>query len=374
MGSLFDTYKNKGAAMAAPSPTPVAQPATLGSAVAAISPAAFGSVFAAPAAPAASPVFAAPAPAPVAPMPRPAPVAPMPRPAAVAPTPRPAAVAPTPAPARALSTFDPFAVITGQGSGDADAVLNAIVARSEEKPSFMGPFNTVLLVGGQGGGMLSPHQDVPVEAARLLPSGKFPFGAVFLGWRMNVLAFPMSKADADAKGLKAGAMFSGSASCGDAAPVLLIQKACEVYQYTKAGEKAKFDNLGHVRPSLELLFLSIVNGQPIVYVVITPPNHTAVTETLVNLSKALPGGKMQAVPMTVTPDTTEVPGAAKWLCHSLKFALGLPTSPEWTFFAANRDALRADAEFGAKLTEWSRTSLDEKAIQALTTISAMGKG
>lgn len=352
MGSLFDAMKAKS------TPKPATAPVTAPPTTPALSAGPFGARV-----PLVS-ALAFPTPAPVA---APAPAASLP------PTPAPAAQ-PTPALVQVVSTFDPFAVITGQ-AGDADAVLNALVQRAEEKPSYMGPFDTVLLAPGQSGGMLTPHDGVSPEMARLLPAGKRPFGAVFLGWRLNVLAFPLSKEDADAKGVKADALFSGSAGCGDATTVPLIQRACEAYQFTPKVQKSKFDNLGHVRPALELLFFAVLpDGGPMVFTVVTPPNHTAVTKTLVNLSKALPGGRLQAVPFTVTPVTEDQPGATKWPCHSLTFALGLPTSPEWEAFAGIRDQLRADAEFSAKLAEWSRTSLDAKAIQALTTIAAMGKG
>lgn len=278
---------------------------------------------------------------------------------------------------RSVSAYNPFAIITGEGATDAESVLSALIARSEEKPSIMGAFPLVELKGGSNGGMLAPHDDLDADTAMQLPQGKYPFSAVFLGYRLTALAFPLSKEDADAAGGEKQPVFSGSVGCADSVNVPLLQKACEVYQFTKKAEKSKFDNLGHVRMGLEILLFKVTqDGSPLVYVVRTPLNYSSATKTLGALGKALPNGQLRAFPIELAPITVEEKGSTKWPCHS--FTAKADISPKgkavWDGFMAIREQLLADEEFAATLTAWNQTDLTPAAIQALGQIASMGRG
>jgi len=276
---------------------------------------------------------------------------------------------------RTVSAFNPFSIITGEGAGDAESVLAALIAKSEEKPSIMGPFPLVELKGGSNGGMLAPHDDLDADTAMQLPGGKYPFSAVFLGYRLTALAFPLSKEDADKAGGEVKPLFQGSVGCADAANIPLLQKACEVYQFTKKTEKSKFDNLGHVRMGLEiLLYKAQQDGSPLVYVARTPLNYSSATRSLAALGKALPNGQLRAFPVELTPVSTAEKGATAWECHS--FLAKADISPKgkavWDSFMAIREALLGDEEFQTTLTAWNQTDLSDGAIDALRQIASMG--
>ena len=278
---------------------------------------------------------------------------------------------------RTVSAYNPFAVITGEGAGDAESVLAAIIAKSEEKPSIMGAFPLVELKGGSNGGMLAPHDDLDADTAMQLPNGKFPFSAVFLGYRLVTVAFPLSKEAADATGgEKKQPLFSGSVGCADGANVALLQKAAEAYQFTKKEEKTKFDDIGHVRMGVEiLLYKAQQDGSPLVYVVRTPENYSSATQTLAALGSALPNRQLRACPLELTPVTTQQKGSTAWPCHS--FLAKADISPKgkavWDSFMGIREVLLADEEFAATLTAWNQTDLSPSAIQALTQIAGMGR-
>ena len=277
---------------------------------------------------------------------------------------------------RTVSAYNPFAVITGEGAGDAESVLAALIAKSEEKPSIMGPFPLVELKGGSNGGMLAPHDDLDADTAMQLPNGKFPFSAVFLGYRLTALAFPLSKEDADAAGGEVKPLFTGSVGCADAANIPLLQKACEAYQFTKKVDKSKFDNIGHVRMGLEiLLYKAQQDGSPLVYVARTPLNYSSATRSLAALGKALPNGQLRAFPVELSPVSTAEKGATAWQCHS--FLAKADISPKgkavWDSFMGIREALLADEEFAATLTAWNQTDLGDAAVAALRQIASMGR-
>lgn len=277
---------------------------------------------------------------------------------------------------RTVSAYNPFAIITGEGAGDAESVLSALIARSEEKPSIMGPFPLVELKGGSNGGMLAPHDDLDADTAMQLPGGKYPFSAVFLGYRLVTIAFPLSKEAADAAGGEKKPLFSGSVGCADGPTVALLQKACETYQFTKKEEKVKFDNIGHVRMGVEILLFKVQSdGSPLVYVARTPENYSSSAKTLASLGAALPNKQMRAFPIELAPITAEEKGSTKWPCHS--FVSKADISPKgkavWDGFMAIREALLADEEFTQTLTAWNQTDLSPAAIGALTQIASMGR-
>lgn len=277
---------------------------------------------------------------------------------------------------RTVSAYNPFAIITGEGASDAESVLSALIARSEEKPSIMGPFPLVELKGGSNGGMLAAHDDLDADTAMQLPQGKYPFSAVFLGYRLTALAFPLSKEDADAAGGEKQPVFQGTVGCADAANIPLLQKACEAYQFTKKVEKSKFDNIGHVRMGLEILLFKLQqDGSPLVYVVRTPLNYSSATKSLAALGKALPNGQLRAFPVELTPISTDEKGATAWQCHSFlaKADITAKGKAVWDGFMGIREALLADEEFTATLTAWNQTDLSPAAIGALTQIAAMGR-
>lgn len=257
------------------------------------------------------------------------------------------------------------------GSGD---VLNQMIAQQQASRTFSpgGAFPFVSQTKGNAGGGLCADPKTPEDVLELLPQGKGPFTAVFLGHRLVGAGWPEGLNDAKKEVTeKVKPVFKVSAASNDATLCALVRKAGEVYQFTKGPLKGKFDGIGHFRPGVELLFFR----KGVVFVVAVPQHYSSMEKTLASLAAAFPNGRYGAFPCRVTPLSEAQPGSTAWTAHSLKFAVaaddkGVEVSKEFKAFAAE---VGQDAEFQAAFAAWKATEVDEDAVARLTQIASMGR-
>lgn len=112
-------------------------------------------------------------------------------------------------------------------------------------------------------GGIAPAAFVKDEIGNRLPQGKKPFNAVFIAYRTEVVAWPVGFGDKSGGGEnndKAKPAYGCAIPSTNAKDSELAREACEAYQYTKTGDKGKFDykesGAGHPRPSCSLLLYS----------------------------------------------------------------------------------------------------------------------
>jgi hypothetical protein len=271
----------------------------------------------------------------------------------------------------AVSTYNPLAVIQGGDSSATDAALLGLIAQAEERPSIMGDFPLVTLIGGESGGMMSVHEEVDEDTTVQLPMGTKAFTAVYLGYRLVCQAWP--KGDRT-EGVKVKPLFAGEVGSGDTVTVDLLSSAARKYQFTKKIFKVKFDGVGHVRMGVELLFYkAALNGSPLIYVLRLPSNYSSAVKALEAIQKALPNGKNQAFPARVEPYVVEEKGATAWPCHTIKVSVAIDDKGNdvWGAFQKVRPEIIADEEFSETLAKWNMTTLTEENIASLKTIAGM---
>lgn len=319
---------------------------------------------------------------------------------ASAPLPTPVAPTPTPAPVetRAVTTFDPFALITGGTNEDVNNVLGFILEEAEKTgPSFDGPFPMIALGKGNSsaGGKWQLGSNVPPELRAVLPVANEAFTAVFLGYRVYGVAWaeqkagndpaapgaiPVPKAAAPAAGEdKAKPLWKVTISMSDVANIQAAMKAGEAYQFTKRVEKAeKFDGLGHFRPGVEMVFFTInpIDNSPVVFSVKLPDHYTSTQRALESLGRVMAGlGGLKAAPLSITPYSTEEKGAVAWSCHSIRIEadVGKKGQTVWAAFQGIKEALMSDEDFSRDFKAWNQTEAEPEALAALHAIAAMAK-
>ncbi len=197
------------------------------------------------------------------------------------------------------------------------------IARTRSLLAFgsgYGLFPRVLL-GGKSG-MFEPDQNIPAELKQFAPSGMNPIPCGFLGYRLNIVSWPVGYEDTkeDTKPVWSAALPADSNAWDDAI------RACRVQQYTAKAGKAKFDfdtsKVGHLAPSLELLVFIAGLG---LAVVTTPGKITSVQSTLETLEPFIPTddsgnptGELQSFAATLTPKTIAKQSATwKWSEHHI---------------------------------------------------------
>ncbi len=281
---------------------------------------------------------------------------------------------------RALAAFDPFSIITGSGADDANSVMEMILAKAEEQGdrNFDGVFPLVKLTKGNSGGSWSCGSNVSGEEAAVLPVATKPFTAVFLGYRIYGVAWETSMQGHDAAGgdeNKAKPIWKvGSIASADKALVQAALDAGENYQFTPGAQKGeKFDGLGHFRPGVEFLFYR----KGVVFAVRLPDHYNTTIRALESLGGIMRGlGGLRAVPLIVTPYSTDEKGAKAWKCHSLRFEIGMTAEGKSVGeeFNSIKADLMADEQFSADFRTWNTSDVEEAAVGALKEIASMKKG
>lgn len=314
--------------------------------------------------------------------------------AAVAPAPLPTPAAPVAPPVvetRAVTTFDPFSLITGGSNEDVNNVLAFVLEEAEKQgPSFDGPFPMIALGKGNSsaGGKWQLGSNVPPELRAVLPVANEAFAAVFLGYRAYGVAWNEGMSGKDNKVIsptpgtqddKAKPLWKVTISMSDVANIQAAMKAGEAYQYTKYTEKpAKFDGLGHFRPGVEMVFFTVnpIDQSPVVFAIKLPDHYTSTQRALESLGRVMAGlGGLRAAPLLVTPYSTEEKGAVPWMCHSVRIEAAVDKKGKlvWDAFQGIKEALMADEDFSRDFKAWNQTDATPEALAALHAIAGMAK-
>lgn len=163
------------------------------------------------------------------------------------------------------------AVVSAAGSRSLGTVkVNALAMIAAEPDStFLEPFPTIELKGGNAGGNVIPSKSTAKnwpEVAATLPQGKQPFKGILMGARTFAVAWP---SDYDSRGENERPSLSAAIplSDGDATAVLLT--GCENFQFCPKDQKVAKWNVanggpGHLRPFLQLLVWSPTLREPVV--------------------------------------------------------------------------------------------------------------
>lgn len=290
-----------------------------------------------------------------------------------------APVIPEPVKTTAVTISDPFAIFKNESNEEANSVLDIIASKIEgggADRNFDGPFPLVKLLKGNSGGSWTFGSNVDGEAAGVLPVAKNPFIAQFLAYRLYGVAWETAMVGHASSGGSDGKdkpIWKFQVSSSDKELTSAVLNAGEVYQYTKGAEKsAKFDGLGHMREGVELLLMK----KGIVFAVRLPDHHTTTMRTLESLSSVMRGvGGLRAIPLVITPYSTDEKGMTPWKCHALRIeaAINAEGKAVDTEFKAMKDDMMADAEFSAAFSEWNKTDVTEDAADAIRQIAAMKK-
>lgn len=176
------------------------------------------------------------------------------------------------------------------------SALSGFNAATEE--SFM-PFPVTIVKDGS----FKPHKSVPDEVKDRLPDGSKGIPAVFLTYRIGVLAWQVGYDDRNDDNKNPA--FVAFAPANNEAMGRLIGEAGKSYHYTAKDDKKQYDfatsKVGHVQPLVEALFY--LPGLDGLGVIATPSNFNSVEETISTL-KALvnkESGSIPQAPMIVTP-------------------------------------------------------------------------
>jgi hypothetical protein len=171
--------------------------------------------------------------------------------------------------------------------------LMAIIDSSDDVRQLM--FPVLQLAGGNSGGSFAPIKAVPEDVANQMPQGKKPFQGYILGFRTEIVAWPVGFDDKE-EGAKPSwsVVIPSEDITGENVPPRVqrireySRKACKNYQFTKNVDKGtKFDfattERGHLRPALQLL-VWLPDVQDII-VVSTPSNFESWRKTAEQLAR-----------------------------------------------------------------------------------------
>lgn len=260
-----------------------------------------------------------------------------------------------------------FALATHDRKAMANALLAFVeVAETKKVPSL---FPTLVCSGGEQGGLwVSPdwqHEDV----AAILPQGKKPLKAFYLGYRMDVTIWPKEYDKTNPGKIKP--CNAGVISCDNVQLSKLATQAVKNYQFTKKVQKAKFDldarGNGAGRPSVAvevIVYLvdtdakgNVVPDSGKIAVLRTISGYGPSARTMGSLAAMIDPETQEIanVPMTVKIDTIdESSNSEKWPCHFFVFSTDATSTGKAVFdaFEAYKAAAMEDAEFMAKFSDW----------------------
>lgn len=228
-----------------------------------------------------------------------------------------------------------LSTLFADGMGVSASALTAFLGVADEPagPPLKFPVVNLTSGNGAGSGAFAPADWVDKEfgagTSNLLPAGKRPLTAVFLGYRIELIAWAVAFDDPSRKKDDRPA-WSCAIPANDASTVQLATEASKNYQYIKKADKSRFDfahsKAGHVRPSVQIMVFVPNVG----IVVLTPPMHyTSCERTLKSLSKQAnqQTGALQPFPALIEPKSQEDKTPKQtWLQHHLDF--GLSVGPE----------------------------------------------
>lgn len=218
------------------------------------------------------------------------------------------------------------------GMSSVGSAITAFTQVADEKPSF-DLFPLVNVLGGATGGGFDAAKHQAEDLKQLLPSGRKPIKAVFLGYRVIVTAYPLLY-DAARKD-KPSWLAAIPSHDGDAMTV--ATKLCRNYQFTKKTNKGKFNfdssNVGHVKPAVEVLvYLPEAN---MLCTVRGTNDYTATERTMREISAHVASdGSIQpfACAIEVESNREGEETANPWLIHHMRF-LAIPPKDAATWKA-----------------------------------------
>ena len=271
------------------------------------------------------------------------------------PAPAPVEAPSTPADAQALSLFDGGGTVTV-----ADALNAALTAGDSNSAASVFPVVTV--TAGAQGGQFAPADFLPQELQDILPSGKKPITAVFMGYRLAVSAWAVGYNDAAAAkpASPPKPVYAASVSPNDADGLALAMKAAKNCQFTKSADKGKFDyassKAGHVKVQVELLaYLPETNG---VVILAAPTGYGSTEATLQSLLKlvdpATKGlGQFPGTFRAVSEEKKSKSGFS-WTQHSIDVSTAVTTAGQQVFqqYTTWRQAALQDPGLVASVREW----------------------
>lgn len=241
-------------------------------------------------------------------------------------------------PANAVALHD--SELTGQ-AGNVTAALSV----GSEFQSNALPFHYIRQKGGPTGGGLEVADKMPREIANQLPQGKQDLVGVFIAYRIEMTAWPVSY---DEKTDDTKPAWNVAVPCTDADGARLLGSAAEAYQYTKNIEKRGIWNRrdgelvpGHIRPLVAILvYVPKIDDFVVVQ---TCPHFSSWRGTMDNIKKLADAttGILSQKPVTVSalPQVKNLPTGGEVPEHTLVFRddateTGLANWKAWQNFRA----------------------------------------
>ncbi len=257
-----------------------------------------------------------------------------------------------------------LSTLFADGLGISASALTAFIGVADEPagPPMKFPVVNLTSGNGAGAGAFSPADWVDKEfgagTSNLLPAGKRPLTAVFLGYRIELIAWSVAFDDPSRKKDDRPA-WSCAVPANDASTIQVATEACKNYQFTKKSDKGAFDyahsKAGHVRPAVQVLVFVPNVG----IIVLAPPMHySSVERTLKSLGKQADqqSGSLKPFPALIEPKTQgDKTATQSWLQHHLEFSLsvGADAKEAWDQFNEWRlKVLPSDVQVQADIREF----------------------
>jgi len=251
-----------------------------------------------------------------------------------------------------------------------------------------GPAFPILTVaGGNAGGSFVPLSGTPQEIADMLPQGRKPVEGVFLAYRNEVTAWPISYQERQAQGGQSPEgsdkpCWSAVVPCMNADASRLLAEACQKYQYTKGVNKPLWNfaasGVGHIRPALQLLvYLPSVDD---VIVVQTCSHYSSWKRSQDNLKRHVDPrtGSLTQFPCSIRSVTNqETIGPNQVSIHTLDLAAVMNDSGKswWDAYVQWRTKLADAPDVQALLKEWimgEDRPLNASILERLTKAKSIG--
>ncbi len=275
------------------------------------------------------------------------------------------AAAPTPAAApgsRAVAVGGAFgrALTAMAPQAQANALVAILAVAEQARVNSLYP--VLQVSGGEAGGSWVAPDWQDQELNMKLPQGNRPQSILYLGYRLEVLAWPKTKAPND-KALPP--IYTAVIPCNDVDTINLMTRATKNYQFKKKDQKPLFDvhtdeagaivGPGHPKPTLE-----IIGFMPEVGLVILRgiTGFGPMQKSVANLARHVDPAQNQILPFPATVrivTTNEASqGGSAWPEHSFDFDVDVKDTGKK--LAAEFDAwsktVMDDQEFMAKFNEW----------------------
>lgn len=250
-----------------------------------------------------------------------------------------------------------LAVLEGAGlPAVAEGGGGALAAMTAKESQLIYP--VVQIAGGEAGGAYAPITSISDETAKLLPQGRGTFPAMFIGWRLEVQAWPVGYNQRSEEGNAPS--WSCAISQDNADDTDLARRAAEAIQYTKSTDREKFNfeesGAGHICVTFQVLLYATELDD--FFVLQTPQNLDAVKESMEFMAKHVDPktGILAQFPAHVGVDSRPIkyPNGFKNKVHRIQMSKALDSEGEEVlkackgFFAD----LKTDEDGVVELQQW----------------------